>query len=85
VIRALGSAGCFSRCLNGRQQQSDENTDDGNHDEQFNKRETLLRPHETSYISFPDQAFTVEKYSMRRPSRLVAWNKIPPEFAPLKN
>ena len=38
VVHALGPPGSLASCLNGRQQQRDQNANDGNHDQQFDKR-----------------------------------------------
>jgi hypothetical protein len=42
VIAALGSPGSLTRLLDGRQQQSDQDRDDRDHDQQLNQRERPL-------------------------------------------
>src|SRR5262245_61212546 len=39
IVRALRPVGGFANLLHGRQQQGDQNRDDGNYDEQLDKRE----------------------------------------------
>jgi len=39
VVGALGTSGGFSRRLDSRQQQGDQNRDDGDHDQQLDQRE----------------------------------------------
>ena len=41
VVLAARAAGGFAGRLHGRQQQRDKNADDGDHNEQLNKRETM--------------------------------------------
>jgi hypothetical protein len=41
IINALSAAGRFACCLNCRQQQSDEDADDRNHNQQLDKRKTV--------------------------------------------
>ena len=41
MIRALRSPSRFARGLDGRQQEGYQNANNGNHDEQFNERETM--------------------------------------------
>ena len=41
VIEALGSSGCFARRLHGGEQQSYEDTNDGDDDEQLDQREAV--------------------------------------------
>jgi hypothetical protein len=44
VVVAFGPPGCFASRLYGGQQQSDQDSDDGNHYQQFDERETAGRP-----------------------------------------
>jgi hypothetical protein len=41
VVLAAHTTSCFASSLNGWQQQTNQNADDGDHDQQFHKRETL--------------------------------------------
>jgi hypothetical protein len=41
IINALASSGGFSGGLDGGEQDGHEDADDGDHDQQFNKRETM--------------------------------------------
>jgi len=41
VVEALRSSRCLPGLLNGRQQQGDENANDGDRDEQLDKRKTV--------------------------------------------
>ena len=50
MISALGPASRFTGRLNGRQEQSQQHRDDGNHDEQFDQCESAAMCHGESLV-----------------------------------
>ncbi len=57
VVGALHATGCFACLLNGRQQESYQNADDGDDDEEFDKRKPSLFPKESLHEAFPSLTF----------------------------
>jgi hypothetical protein len=65
VIPALRAAGRLAGVLHGRQEQSDEDRDDGDHDQQFDEREAGPASGGTKELSHAANSFVVSKMDSR--------------------
>lgn len=72
VVFALGSSSCFSRLLNSRQQQRDENCNDGDDHQQFDESET---PHAILTEIYKHEFGLHQKLDIRQHGACVTTNK----------